>query len=109
MKPQDPNIIEVTYREFEGFKPRKGRNESAYMSKQTYAKSRNEFFKAAAMYAFTLNLDGFKLKIAGLDDRKLIKADHGGRVLVAGVEPGFYEITEQTEDFIIATKIHSHQ
>lgn len=105
MKPKDPNIIEVVYHEGVGYrKSNMGNPESRFLSKETRASSRNPFFRAFKDYVFCLTVDGFKLRVAGIDDRKVMRADKSRRVCVAGVEPGFYEITEQTEDFIICRK-----
>jgi len=105
MKNPDPNIVEVTLREGAGFrKSNMGNPESRFLSKETRAKSANSFFVPHREYSFRLLIDGFCLRIKGIDDRIVRKANRAGQVCVGGVEPGFYDIVEQTEDYIIAKK-----
>jgi len=103
MKPQDPSIIEVTYNERSSYRGGRGRD-STYLARDTRAKTKNGFVKAASYYVFSLLPDGFKLRLPSLTDRKMIRANRTGHLCVTGVEPGLYDITEQTEDFIIAKK-----
>lgn len=106
MKPQDPSIIEVTYSERSSF--RSGRNrDSTFLAKETKAKTKNTFVQNLNWYVFSLLPDGFKLKVPNLTDKKMIRANKAGHLSVTGVEPGLYEIAEQTEDYLIAKKIQT--
>lgn len=99
MKPHDPDTVEVTYNERLGYK-----HGSNHLAKETRAKSRNVFFKKFTWYAVSLLPDGFKLKIPSMSDKRLLKTNRCGHIMVTGVEPGMYDIIEQTEDYIIAKK-----
>ena len=100
MKPHDENLVEVTYNERLGYK-----HGSNHLAKETRAKSRNVFFKKFTWYAVSLLPDGFKLKIPSMDDKRLLKTNGCGHIMVTGVEPGTYEIVEQTEDYLICKKV----
>lgn len=98
-------MIEVVYREGSGYrKSNMGNPESRFLSKTTHAKSKHPFFQKGKSYVFSLIPNGFKLKVAGIDDKNLRKANRQGSVCVGGVEPGIYEIVDETNDFIIAKK-----
>lgn len=105
MKNPDPSIVEVTYHERPGFKVSNNRRyNNNHLAKCTKAKTANEFLKKGMWYTFSMLPNGFKIRIPGLQDKKLLRADNVGHVCVSGVEPGFYDIVEQTEDYIIAKK-----
>lgn len=107
MKPQDPSIIEVTYSERSQFgsSPCGEKKPYSRLQKDTIALSSNGFFKPLTYYVLLLLVDGFKISIPRMHDTKLLKTRRCGRMRVTGVEPGLYEIVEQSEDHLIAKKI----
>ncbi len=106
MKPNNPDLVEVTYHERNSFRVGNGgRYNSRSLARETKAKSANPFFERQKWYSLALLPDGFKLKIPTLTDKRLIKSNLSGHVMVTGLEPGLYEITEQNQDLIIAKKL----
>jgi len=105
MKPKDPNIVVVTYREAPTYRSDRHRETDAtFMSHETRMKSSNPFFKPSTWYEVLITPGGIKVSIPALESKRLRKSTKSAHICVHGAEPGIYDIVEANEDFVICKK-----
>jgi len=105
MKPENPDVIEVTHLEVEAIKSvNGGKWNYQHLAHRYTMKTKNDFVQPFTEYVVTLTNGGFKIKKPTINDAKVRKSTMCGHLYCSGVEPGLYDIIEQNEDFIICQK-----